>query len=345
MSNGHRGGRPRILVVKLSSLGDLFHALPCVHNLKSALNAEVHWVTQTAYVELVGRFSDVARVIGFPRRDFWSHWRPFLRELRTCTYDVVVDLQGLLKSAVITRLARSKVRVGPSFHREGAGWFYSASAVGSGRDRHAVEKNLDVVRHLGLDVLPPQFDVSFPKSKVRGGPPRVAMAPHSRWHSKNWPAVCFAEVAARLRLVSGTALFLVGGPGDVAVCREVEEALGGAVVNLAGRTTLVEMGSVLADMDMLLSNDSGPGHMAAALGVPTLMVFGPTDPRRTAPYGDGNRVVQTSLPCRPCFSRICRRAGIPCLAGVTPEKVGEIALDILSRRGANRARRQAPSSP
>ena len=102
-------------------------------------------------------------------------------------------------------------------------------------------------------------------------------------------------------------------------------------MNMSGKTSFVEMGSLLAEMDLLIANDSGPLHMAAAIGTPTLGIFGPTDPRRIGPYGHGHRVVQASLPCRPCFSRSCRRPGVPCLAGITPERVGETALDMMSR--------------
>jgi ADP-heptose:LPS heptosyltransferase len=99
---------------------------------------------------------------------------------------------------------------------------------------------------------------------------------------------------------------------------------------MAGELTLPEMGGLLQEMDLLVANDSGPVHVAAAVGTPALVVFGPTDPRRTGPYGDKHRVLSASVPCRPCFSRTCRRPGIPCLAGVTPEAVAKAAGEMLS---------------
>ena len=164
----------KILVVKLSSLGDLFHALPTVHALKVGLKAEIHWVATTAYVPLVKCFSDVERVIAFPRKGFLSGAPAFMRELRRERYGTVVDLQGLLKSALVTRLARARWRIGPSFHREGSQIFYSAVAGASNRERHAVEQNMDIVRYLGLEKRDMVFPVDLPDPSISAPRPRVA---------------------------------------------------------------------------------------------------------------------------------------------------------------------------
>jgi lipopolysaccharide heptosyltransferase I len=322
----------RLLVVKMSSLGDLFHALPAVHSLAIGLEADIDWVVHKDYVDLVRCFTDVDRVIAFHRRGFLAHWRPFLRELRAEEYDVIVDLQGLLKSAMVCALARGKRRVGPSFHREGARLAYSEIAGTRNKNRHAVEENLDVVRHLGLPVLEPAFRVDFPSQQVVEKKPRVAILPVSRWPTKNWPVACFAEVAQRLQSAVDACVYLFGAAEDAPACKTIEGSLEGRTVSLAGQGSLADMGGMLKEMDLLIANDSGPVHMAVAVGTPALVVFGPTDPVRTGPYGKGHRVARTSLPCQPCFSRACRREGIPCLEGVTPEQVAEMALDVLAGR-------------
>ena len=321
----------RILIVKLSSLGDLFHALPAVHNLKVGLKADVEWVVQSEYVPLVKCFSDVDRVIPFHRNAVFSNWGAFIRNLRQEKYDYVLDLQGLLKSAVVGRLARGGRRIGPSFHREGARLFYDAVAGARDKNRHAVEECLDVVRHLGLPVLRPEFPVTFPVKAVTAERPRVALLPASRWFTKNWPTSCFSDVAVRLKNERGVSLFILGGPDDMAVCAEFERRLGGRAVNMAGKFSLPETGGLLKEMDLLIANDSGPVHMAAAVGTPTLVVFGPTDPLRTGPYGDRHRIASVSLPCQPCFSRACHRGDVACLTGVTPERVTAMALEMLQR--------------
>jgi heptosyltransferase I len=303
-----------------------------VHNLKVGLKADVDWVVQSEYVELVRCFTDVDRIIPFHRKAFFSNWRRFMGDLRKQEYDLIVDLQGLLKSAMVTRLARGKRRIGPSFHREGAGFFYDAVAGAQDKNRHAVEENLDVVRYLGLTPLKPEFPVRFPVQPVAARRPRVALLPTSRWQTKNWPVRCFVDVGMRLLKAKDVSLFILGGPTDASVCAELELGLGRKATNVAGTLSFSETGGLLREMDLLISNDSGPVHMAAAVGTPTLVVFGPTDPKRTGPYGDGHRIASVKLPCQPCFSRTCHRDGVPCLSGVTPEHVTEMALEMLNHR-------------
>lgn len=325
----------RILVVKLSSLGDLFHALPAVHALKTGLNAQIDWVVQAEYAGLARCFDDVAEVIPFDRRHFARGIVDLRKDLAGRAYDLVIDLQGLLKSAVVARLACAPRRIGPSYHREGSRLLYTEVAGRLDKLRHAVDENMDVVRYLGLPDGEKRFGVTFPPvAEAAGARPRIALLPVSRWPSKNWPARCFADTAARIHGALGTGSFhILGGGGDTAVCAELAAVLPGEVFNHAGRASLVETGSRLTDMDLLIANDSGPVHMAAAVGTPTLVVFGPTDPARTGPYGSIHRVVQAALPCQPCFSRSCRCGGVPCLASVTPEEVAEVALQMLGKRG------------
>ncbi len=320
----------RILIVKLSSLGDLFHALPTVHNLKEGLGAQVDWVVTEAYVDLVRHFTDVDHVIPFPRRDTLSRLRPFLRELRRHRYDMVIDLQGLLKSAMVARLARTRRRIGPSFNREGSRRLYTEIAGPRNKDRHAVDENLDVIDHLGLARTPVRFPVVFPKRLYDEPRPRIALCPASRWPSKNWPADRFQAVARDLQERHQASIFLIGDRGDRPLCDTIAAGLPGCVVNLAGRTSLAEMGGLLQGMDVLVSNDSGPSHIAAALGVPCVVVFGPTNPDRTGPYGPQHRIAKTNLPCRPCYSRVCRQPDTPCINGVQSYHVRELVDDILA---------------
>lgn len=322
----------RILIIKLSSLGDLFHALPSVHNLKVGLKAEIDWVVQSEYVDLVKCFDDVDRVIPFCRKSFFANMRPFLKELRLQEYGYIIDLQGLLKSAIVARLARGKKRIGPSFHREGARLFYSAVAGKRDKNRHAVEENLDIVRYLGLAMIERKFPVSFPAKDLGEKRPRVAIVPASRWHTKNWPVQCFINLVKYLQKVMNLSVFLLGGAKDVEICGEIEKGLDGIVVNMAGKAGLVDTGGILKEMDLLIANDSGPVHMTAAVGIPTLVIFGPTDPARTGPYGDHHRIAKMCLPCQPCFSKTCKRGDNACLFALTSEMVSKMALEMLRER-------------
>ncbi len=287
----------RVLVVKTSSLGDLFHALPTVHLLRTGLNARIDWVVNRCYAPLVSCFRDVERVIPFPRDSLFKNLAAFGSDLRAENYDQVVDLQGLLKSALITRAACADRRLGPSFHREGSHLLYDQVVAARNKNRHAVDENLDVLRFLGLPAEPVDFPVSFPPSRlVQDSPgPRILFSPCSRHAAKNWPIERFAEVGRTLYDTFDAVLYISGVPQDAAVCAELENSLpAGACVNLCGKTSLVELGSLLQRMDLAVTVDSGPMHMAAAIGTPTLAVFGPTDPVRVGPYGLRHRVLRRS---------------------------------------------------
>ena len=329
---------PRILVVKLSSLGDLFHALPAVHALKTGLNATLDWVTQAPYADLVKCFTDVDRVIVLHRHAGFRHFVGELRELRLSSYDLVVDFQGILKSAGVACLARGARRIGPSFHREGSRLLYSAVAGQRNKQRHAVDENLDVIRYLKLPMGSPVFPLTFPPQVISEPAPRVALIPFSRWPSKNWPSASFVKVGRDLQEQRDASLFILGSEAEAEACARIAVELSaggggkGRVINLAGKTGLPQLGGILQAMDLVIANDSGPMHMAAALGAPVLAVFGPTDSIRTGPYGPGHRVMTSELKCQPCFSRKCRFYDGACLRAVTPEMVGAVAAEMLRAR-------------
>jgi heptosyltransferase I len=325
--------KTRILVVKLSSLGDLFHVLPAVHMLKTQLHGAVDWVTQSEYAPLVGCFSDVDRVIPFPRRRGQGSRLRFLMEILRSRYDYIIDFQGLMKSALVARLARGGRRIGPSFHREGSKMFYGSVAGVKDKNRHAVDENLDILRHLGLEVTTPEFPIVFPDLPLDTPSPRVAIFPVTRWKTKCWPDESFAAAGRALRKRTGASIYVLGAAEDQAVCRRVADDIGDSVINLCGRTSLVEMGSLLSKMDLVVSNDSGPMHFAAALNVPVIAVFGPTDPNRTGPFGQISRVMMGRRSCQPCMDKTCRLGVVVCMREVTPAAVVEVAIKTLKEAG------------
>lgn len=323
----------RVLIVKLSSLGDLFHALPLVHLLRRQGSATVDWVAQKEYCSVVTCFTEVSRVIPFPRRGFWRAWPAFCRCLRHERYDMVLDCQGLLKSALVARLARGKRRIGPSFHREGARWLYDAVAGPRDKDRHAVEENLDMARFLGVPIDEVVFPLRFPPLEIAPARPRIGVVPVSRWQHKNWPAERFAAMVRGLTERTGGSVCVYGGAGaeEGAVCASIANSAGVRAYNMGGKTSLTELGSHLAAMDVVVTNDSGPMHMAAALGVPVVALFGPTDPRRTGPYGARHRIVAAPCACSPCLSRSCRDADAQCMRLIGVDDVRAALLEILGK--------------
>ncbi len=327
----------RILVIKLGSLGDLFHALPAVHILKRQLAGVVDWVAQPEYVDLVKCFDDVDEIISFPRKTFFRDGLNCIRRVRSKSYDYVIDFQGLLKSAFITRCARTNKRIGPSYAREGSHYFYNAVTGPKNKNRHAVEETLDITKYFNLDTTPDSpitqkllFPLTFPVKAMKIPSPSVAFVPCSRWLGKNWTPGHFIEVGRALQKQRSASIFLVGGPNDLTVCKKIERGLGKHTTNLCGKTTLVELGSLLQAMDLAVTVDSGPMHMAAAINTPVLAVFGITDPRRTGPYGAQHRVVKDDrITDDPSMSRVYKRKDALDLWEVPADKVIEQAMEML----------------
>ena len=325
----------RILIVKLSSLGDLFHALPVTRALKSGLGATVDWVTQPEYEKLVRCFDDVENVITFPRRSLLKNGGAFLKELRSRRYDYVFDLQGLIKSAAVTAAARGAKKIGPSASREGARIFYNAVAGKKNKERHAVDELFDAVRFLNLPAPPAiEFPVTFPSGEKLSVGLHIAICPASRAAGKNWPPARFAETAKVLHEEFGAIIHLVGGAGDRALCEEIAGGISGAQ-NHAGETSLIELGTLLQKMNLLITVDSGPMHMAAAIGTPVLALFGPTSPLRTGPYGNQHCVIESPLmPAEKIISKKTRHNDMRFIEAIQTDVVIRAAKQMIQGSGS-----------
>jgi heptosyltransferase-1 len=286
----------RILVVKLSALGDLFHAVPVIHELKRHFGCEIDWVTQPEYAELAGCHTDVSRVICYPRRGGFRAWREFLQELRRESYDLVCDFQGLLKSGIVLGLAKGRRKISLSRPREGSGLFAHEIPEANAPTPHAMDRLVDTLRHLGFGMEEePVYPLDFPEAPpLPGKRPRVGIAPRSRWPAKDWPAEKFASVIRALHERTDADVVLLGGPGDVETAENIIADSGGGdrIWNLCGKSPLIQLGSQLKEVDVLLCNDSGPMHFAAAVGTPVVALFGPTDPALTGPVGAGHTVLR-----------------------------------------------------
>lgn len=322
----------RVLVVKLSSLGDVLHALPAVAELSSRPGVSVEWAVQPQFAPLVERFSCVSRVWRVPRPSRFSEWLRALRALSRERFDLVIDFQGLLKSAVVARAPKSPRVLGVSFAREGSRFFCSELAgKPGGARRHAVDECFDVLRHEGVPVpgkasFPidlPDVDLDSVAPELAGMyGPRVAVAPFSRWESKNWPAERFSEAIRLLAEKHGARVYLAGGPGDREKAAAIIASSGAKAANLCGKLSLVESAAVFKLCGVLLTNDSGPMHLAAAVGARCVALFGPTSADRTGPWGPDHAVLRCSpglCPEAPCRKRVCPRGDAACLSSISAE--------------------------
>ncbi len=303
----------KILVVKPSSLGDIVHSLPVLHSLQTCFpDASVHWVVAKGFEEMF-KGHQLVKKLWIINKDEWKklgHAKGTIRELKELSralkdekYDLVVDLQGLLRSGVITAATKAPVRIGFREAREGSRMFYTHTVIG-GKGLHAVDRYLKIAESLGCDTsdvrfpFPPLHEVSFSESL----PGKYAVfVPGARWHTKKWPPEKFGRLAGLMPFT----VVVVGGRNDIDLGNEIVRLSGGKAVSLAGSTGLRQLIKILHGAEFVVSNDSGPLHIAAALGRPVYALFGPTDASRTGPYGKGHLIIRADVECSPCFRKKC----------------------------------------
>jgi len=323
-----------ILLIKPSSLGDIVHAMPTCAAIRLAYpKARLSWLVKRGWAGLVERIDGVDRV--WPVESTFKGWLSQISPLRAEHFDLVVDLQGLFRSAAIGWLCGPPLFVGFANGREGSPWFYSRRVPVPQVEMHAVDRYLLVAKAVGAATSgTPEFHFRIPqadydevdrllsRSGVTPGTRWVAMNVSARWPTKRWPAASFAEVADRLQQEGSGTVVMIGGAderGDVAA---VSGMMKTPAIDLAGATTVGLLPALLSKASLLITNDSGPMHIAAAVGTPVVALFGPTSAVRTGPYGVGHRVLTADVACRPCFSRTCRNpVPLECLRTVSPDQV------------------------
>jgi lipopolysaccharide heptosyltransferase II len=212
------------------------------------------------------------------------------------------------------------------------------------KEMHAVDRNYRFAELLGFADVPIALDLPVqPQARsavermlidggLKAGEPYALIAPGTRWETKRWPAERFAAVARMLRSEHGLAVVLAGAPDEVDVADRVRELAGGRVVNLAGRTSLLEMTALVAGAAIVVMNDTGPMHLAVALNRPLVAIYGPTNPSRTGPYGQENAVVRLDLACSPCYLKRLSQCpyGHRCMQQLTPQTVAERVAQVLA---------------
>ena len=327
-----------ILVVKLSAIGDVIHALPVSYAIKEQYpEAHLTWVVEQAAYAILADNPCIDELILFEKAKFRSiggflrEIGPFRRRLRTRRYDASLDLQGLFKSAAIAWNAGAKLRIGTANMREGA-HLVSRPLRGAHAEGHIVERYLDVARALGCRVGEVRFPVSvsdrdrmaadtlLAREGVQEGRPFVAFAVGANWPNKRWPVEHFAALADRLYHAHYVPVLVGGGRLDATLAEDILRASEIPPVNLVGRTNLKQLAHVFTRAALVLGGDTGPVHLAAGLRVPTVMLMGPTDANRNGPYGQIQNAIEVDRPCRGCWKRACPK-GLDCLAAIPVDAV------------------------
>ena len=337
----------RILLIKPSSLGDIVHAMPTLFALRERFpDAEVTWLVKRQWVSLVEVIKGVDHVCAVEQG--LMGWLGRVPDLRAAGFDLVVDLQGLFRSGAMAWLTGCSRRVGFANAREGSPFFYTQRVAVPTGSMHAVDRYLLVTEALGAArPKEPRFEfidraedrqaveTLLTAAGLAGVLPWVAMNVSARWETKRWPPQHFAEAADQLA-EAGIPIVFMGGPAERPETRAVMARMRTKSVDLTGQTPVGLLPSLLRRAAVLVTNDSGPMHIAAAVGTPVVALFGPTDPVRTGPYGRGHVVLSNPVECRPCFRRECSRAvTLECLTGVTSEQVVRAVQQQLGRVGTS----------
>jgi len=309
----------RILIVRLGAIGDVTNALVVATAIKASHpDTHIGWAVHELAAPLVHGHPDVDRAHLLPRREGLAGLKAFLREVRAERYEMVIDLQRILKSALIARLTRAKRVLG--FDRKRAkelSWIWTRERIPPGRgDAHMVVQYLEFVRYLGVPVygavhrFPESPEAEARAAKLLAGLSGAAPIALNVGASKvrnRWPAERFGQLAHRIRTELHLPVIFTGGPGDSDLVAEawaaMERARSGSsrsgaaageapVLDLVGVTGLLELIEVLRRSYHVVTCDTGPMHLAAAVQTPVVALFGPADPSRTGPWGERNRVVR-----------------------------------------------------
>lgn len=344
----------KVLLVRLSAIGDVLQGLPCLVALKESFPSwEISWLVEETSAPILENHPYLTKLFVLRRNwrkkkspstldvvDRTSNLFKIWRKLRQERFDVAIDLQGLFKSGLWTRLSGAPRRMGHNKTREFAHLFLN-EFVGDRPtfDPHfpLIDRYLEPARYLGADVskgkylLPPSSteviqQINTLLESVLDPSKTIALCPWSAWPSKNWPLARWCELAQQLS--KDFRLIIIGNSTDQSaaehLCSTIPHAL-----NLVGKTSLKVLPEIFRRCCLVIGPDSGPLHLANATGVPrVLMLFGSTSWRRSGPLGSQHQILSTDLPCQPCFERICPLGHLHCQTLLKTEFVLETARSL-----------------
>ena len=330
-----------ILIIKLGSIGDVVHTLPMLHALrKSFPKAHISWVVEPKSRDILVGHPDLNELITFERTSSTRRTiAAFLRlagKLRKSRYDFVLELQGNLRGGLLAWLTGSPSRLGfeaGSSRVERLSTFFTNVKVKEGSNTsHILERNLNFARKLGAGAEKVSFSIavgrdeteyidSFLKREGIAGRRIVVLHPGATWDTKRWPWERYARLAEEIQGgFPEAAVVLTAGPGERHLTEEIRRMSHSNLI-LSPPTTLGQLIALLMRCRVLVSSDTGPLHIAAALGKRVIGLYGPVDSLRNGPYGEGNFVIKKDLSCLPCWRKRC--PSLACMKGIKVSEVME----------------------
>lgn len=309
-----------ILIVKLGALGDVINTLPLVISLKTHLKARIHWLIEPLSYSLIFDHPYVDRVILFDK----YRWKRALidtsRHLRSKTYDITLDLQRISKSGFFSMLAKSERRIGFDRKRcKEMTWMLPFERIPESDPKaHMVYQYLEFADYIGMPNTDVRWELPVSESRPNGLPKNYillnigATKPANRWTPEG-----FSSLAHSIYRKYHLPCVITGGPEDRTMAKNIMSFSGNEVLNFVGKTSLNDLKAIINGAKIVVSCDTGPMHLAIALGKDVVSLFGPSDPRRTGPFR--GQVVQKPLHCSPCNLRKCKDP--VCMTAITHEEV------------------------
>ncbi|HEY6506883.1 MAG TPA: glycosyltransferase family 9 protein, partial [Vicinamibacterales bacterium] len=306
----------RYLLVRLGSLGDVIHAIPAAAALRAhAPDARIDWLVDPRYAGVVRMVRGVDHVIAVDPRESKAELLSTIRGLRRVGYDAAFDVQGLIKSAVLTRLAGARQTFGfPRAHlREALARALYTDMPDVGTAVHVVHKALAMVAAVGVPLREPSFPLTIPASaaavEVTARHPSgfALLNPGAAWPNKQWLAARFGALASRIRADHGLPSVVIWGPGERPHAEAVAAASSGAA-EVAPQTAVTDLFGLAKAARVVVSGDTGPLHIAGAVGAPLVAIFGPTITERNGPWAPRDLTVARTAECQCLYQRECRLA-------------------------------------
>lgn len=299
------GSYHNILIIKPSALGDIVHALPVLPSLRQAFpHAKLTWMVRKEFAPLLESTEGLDEILLFDRKGM-GHWfynpksfrilMDFWKRLRNGRFDLVLDLQGLLRSAIFSRMTGCLDRVGLKEAREMAGWFYTRTVEQPNGSGHILDYYFAVLKSIGVqDCLKdssltagPQARESIQRKLLQNQLREktfVVLVPSSAHAYKCWPTNRFAELAKAFYQQYGFSAVVIGTPSESEYAKVIQSNTDSPVIDLTGQTSIPELIALFQEAAAVISNDTGPGHMALATTTPAVIIFGNTNPLRLGPY-------------------------------------------------------------
>ena len=330
----------RFLLVRLGSLGDVIHAIPTAAALRARFpEARIDWLVDPRYVPLLEMVRGLDSRIPVNTRRL-GQTASIVGDLRKVGYTAVIDLQGLLKSAVLAKAVRAERTIGfarAHLREKTAAPFYSHRVAPEAT--HVVFKNLALLEPLGSRDTRAAFPLEIPQSEAAeevaarfGGAPYGVINPGAAWPNKRWPPDRFGALAAAVRERFGLRSIVLWGPGEQPLAEQVANASGGAA-ELAPATEITDLFAIARHARILISGDTGPLHIGGAVGTPLVALFGPTRAERNGPWSAADVVISRTNGCVCLYRRRCRR-GAQCIDEIELPEVIDAVERRLSMPGA-----------